>query len=182
MESFALPAPLMLDEKTLQTLLQLASAQDTPDAKRVRAQVLLAFAGGVRISAIADQFQVHRTRAVRIIRQAQDMGILASLQERRGRNSRPKIPMASIQWLLAVADCPPSHHGYSRRTWTAADLLDFGRTQGPRLGHPALAELSQNQVYRYFSRFGRPFARRGAQGKDTRKANPVEPGRTQAAG
>ena len=87
MGPYALPEPLEIDAPVRRKLAALASSPDIPEPKVVRACVLLAFAEGMKVAAVARRYQIHRTRVIRIVRQAQDMGILPSLEERRGRAS-----------------------------------------------------------------------------------------------
>jgi len=84
MGPYATPEPLELDDLTRRELARLASSPHVPEPKVVRACVLLAFADGMKVAAVARRYQIHRTRVIRIVRQAQEMGVFTSLEERRG--------------------------------------------------------------------------------------------------
>ncbi|MBP1626384.1 MAG: integrase [Holophagaceae bacterium] len=150
-------APLILDDKTRQYLIAIAYSQRESESRITRAKVLLAYAGGSRVAMVVKYLRVNRPRVVRIIDQALAMGVLESLEERRGRSSGSGRPPEAIAWLMALAEQPPSQYGYTLNVWTMRALVCHARKYGPGAGHPSLADLSKVSAYRYFALQGRPF-------------------------
>ncbi|WP_005037601.1 hypothetical protein [Holophaga foetida] len=150
-------APLILDDKARKQLIEIAYSPRETESRITRAKVLLAYAGGSRVSMIVKYLHINRPRVIRIIDQALSMGVVASLEERRGRNCGSGRPGEAIAWLLALAEQPPSFYGYRAEGWTMKTLVSHARKFGPMAGHPSLADLSKVSAYRYFAGQGRPF-------------------------
>ncbi|MBP1626410.1 MAG: hypothetical protein H6Q00_885 [Holophagaceae bacterium] len=84
-------SPLILSSETISHLMMVAFSPQEPEPKSVRARVILAYAGGARISTISRHLQLNRPRINRILDQAMGMGVLESLKERRGRGERNRM-------------------------------------------------------------------------------------------
>lgn len=126
-------------------------------ASSIRARVLLDYADRIRVSQIVERHGLNRPRVQRIIDQALRLGVLQSLEERRGRHAANGRPPEAIAWLLALVELPPAMFGLGEDHWTMKGLLTCARRFGPQAGHPSLAALSKASAYRYFSTRGKPF-------------------------
>jgi len=142
-------------------LIDVAFSPRETQTRSLRAKVLLAYAGGTQVCRVANYFQVSAHRVLRIIDEASGLGILASLEERRGRSHGTGRPPEAISWLLALAELPPTHFGYQEDNWSMPSLVAHARKFGPQAGHPTLADLTKASAYRYFAIQGRPFRREG---------------------
>ena len=143
--------PIELNSDEIRHLLNIASSPCETGIRRARARVLLAYAKGMRISAMVEQFQMNRLRIVRFIDQALTLGVPESLKERRGRALGSGRPKEAIDWLMALAEASPKDFGSSLPVWNMGALAAYARHYGPQAGHPCLANLSRAAAYRYFA-------------------------------
>ncbi len=79
-------SPLILNNETIRHLMMVAFSRKEPETRALRAQVILAYASGTRISTISKCLELNRPRIYRFLDQALGMGVLESLEERRGRS------------------------------------------------------------------------------------------------
>ena len=101
--------------------LERISRSRTDSVRRVeRAKMLLGYAAGETVSAIARSLNTHRPKVDRCVRKALEVGALAALEDlpRRGRPST--IPAGSRAWLVALACRKPTELGYAEDLWTVA--------------------------------------------------------------
>lgn len=125
----------------------------TEELRRVeRAQILLSYADGETISAIARRLRANRPRVERTIDKALQLGPLAALNDLR-RSGRPReITPEARAWLVALACQKPKELGYSYELWTTDLLARHARKHCQQAGHPSLAELARGTVSKILRR------------------------------
>jgi transposase len=115
-------AKLVLDEET-RTWLQSVSVSYTVAAAHVeRAKMLLAYAGGETISAIARKLGTNRPKVERTVDRALHFGVDAALDDL-PRSGRPReITDEARLWVVDLACQKPKDLGYPEELWTTARL------------------------------------------------------------
>nr|WP_298166358.1 IS630 family transposase [uncultured Pseudomonas sp.] len=139
-------AILVLDAQVRSTIEAVAKSRTEGLARVERAQVLLAYADGARVTALAKAFHTNRPKIERILDRALEMGAVASLDDRPGRGRKPRIPPEARAWLLSLACTKPMEFGYPEELWATRTLALHARQHGPEAGHPSLAKLGRGTV------------------------------------
>lgn len=139
-------AKLVLDEET-RTWLESISVSYTVAAAHVeRAKMLLAYAGGATISAIARDLATNRPKVERTIDRALQFGVEAALDDL-PRSGRPReITEEARIWIVDLACQKPKDLGYPEELWTTARLSAHIRKHCVEAGHPSLANLGRGTV------------------------------------
>jgi transposase len=145
------PQLTMAQETSL--ILQGVSNSRTEPMQRVeRARILLAFACGETISAIARQFGTNRMKVERCINKALQLGAIASLDDLPGRGKPAKITDDARAWVISLACQKPKDLGYSYEMWTTQLLAAHVQKHSTAAGHPILAKLSRGTVSKILSK------------------------------
>ena len=139
-------AKLVLDAEAKAKLESIAKSRTEGQARIERANVLLAYHAGERVTALAEAFHTNRPKIERILNRALEMGALASLEDRPGRGRKPEITPEARAWLMAVACTKPVDLGYPEEFWATRTLALHARKHGPEAGHPSLAMLGRGTV------------------------------------
>jgi transposase len=141
-------AKLSLTESEREEL-SVAARSRTMSARRVeRARVLLAYADGARVAAIAREHGVRRDKADRIIERALAFGPVASLKDM-PRRGRPSVIGPDAQaWVISLACQEPKDLGYPHELWTTRLLADHVRRHCGAAGHPQLGRTDSGAVTR----------------------------------
>ena len=128
-------------------MLQGLSASRTESLQRIeRARILLAFASGSTISAIARQLGTNRMKVERCVNKALQLGVIASLDDLPGRGKPAKIPDGARAWVLSLACQKPKDLGYSYEMWTTRLLATHVKKHCITAGYPDLVKLSRGTV------------------------------------
>lgn len=119
----------------------------TESAQRVeRAQILLAYAAGESISAIARRLATNRPKIERCVDKALQIGPLAALEDLPGRGKPPAITSEARAWLVSLACQKPKDLGYAAELWTTRLLASHVRQHCMAQGHPSLQRLARGTV------------------------------------
>jgi transposase len=139
-------AKLVLDEET-RAWLQFLSVSYTAAAAHVeRAKILLAYADGETVSAVARSLKTNRPKVERTIDRALRFGVDRALDDL-PRSGRPRqIPAEARAWVVDLACQKPKDLGYPEELWTTARLAAHIRKHCLEAGHPSLAELGRGTV------------------------------------
>lgn len=139
-------ASLVLDAETEKLLRELSRSRMAPAAQKERAEMLLAYAGGETISAIARQLGTNRPKVERCVQKALEVGARASLRDL-PRSGRPeRLTPEARTWVVSLACRKPLELGYSYELWTTALLAKHVREHCMEAGHPSLARLGRGTV------------------------------------
>jgi len=139
-------ARLVLAEDVREELVRISRSR-TESASRVeRAEMLLKYAGGGSISAIARQMRTNRPRVERCVDKALQLGALVALKELPGRGRKASIPAEARAWVISLACQKPKELGYSYELWTTRLLSEHVRRHCEAEGYPSLRKLGRGTV------------------------------------
>lgn len=139
-------ARLVLSEELHQKLSTLASSRSEPVQRVERARILLAYAAGETISAIARRLGTHRPKIERCVDKALQVGPLTALEDLPGRGRKPVIPAEARAWVVSLACQKPKDLGYAAELWTTRLLAAHLRQHCTGQGHPTLRNLGRGTV------------------------------------
>src|SRR6516164_2868008 len=111
-----------------------------------RAQMLLPYSNGDKISSIADSLGTNRPKVERCISKALQFGLEIALQDLPGRGRPASIPAEAKSWVIDLECRKPKDLGYAQEMWTTRLLAKHVRKHGPEAGHPSLAKLGRGTV------------------------------------
>ena len=140
-------------EDDLRGILDRIARSRSESAQRVeRARILLAYAGGRTVSAIARDLGTNRPKVERCVDKGLQLGPLAALGDL-PRPGRPaQIPAAARAWVESLADTAPGDWGYAEKRWTHRLLARHAREHCEQAGHPSLARLASGTVSKILRR------------------------------
>lgn len=137
---------LVLDAKARDAL-EVMSRSRTERLSRVeRARMLLAYADGMTVSAIARGMHTNRPKVERCIDKALQMGVVACLDDLPRKGREPSIPADARAWVVSLATKKPKELGYSYELWTTRLLAEHVRCHCEAEGHPSLRKLARGTV------------------------------------
>lgn len=164
-------ARLVIEDEPRRTLERIARSRSESAQRVERARILLAYAGGQTVSAIARDLGTNRPKVGRCVDKGLQLGPLAALGDR-PRPGRPAtIPAAARAWVVSLADTQPGDWGYAEKRWTHRLLARHAREHGALAGHPSLARLASGTVSKILRRARPSAARRRLQ-----SPHPAAPG------
>lgn len=131
----------------MRSLLEAVVRTRSESVQRVeRARILLAYADGSSVSAIARQLGTNRPKVERCIDKGLQLGAVAALADlpRKGRPGR--ITAEARAWVVSLACVKPKALGYPEELWTTRLLARHVREHCEQAGHPSLAQLARGTV------------------------------------
>jgi transposase len=137
-------ARLSLTDEDRGWLEQLSQSRTESVARVQRAQMLLRYAEGQSISAVAQALHSNRPRVERCVSKALELGVRAALRDLPGRGRRRSITDEDKAWDLACQK--PKDLGYAQELWTTRLLAKHIRTHCAGAGHPRLQRLGRGTV------------------------------------
>ena len=105
-------APLKLSTEMREELSVLAQSRAAPRSRCERARMLLAYADGTTVSAIARTLNTNRLKVERCLNKAGQFGPHAALDDLAGRGRPATITAAARTWVVALACQKPKDLGY----------------------------------------------------------------------
>ncbi len=135
---------LSLEEK--RELKQISSSRTEAASSVERAGMLLAYADGMHISAIARQFSTNRPKVERCINKALEFGALFSLSDLPRPGKPATITPEAKTYVISLACQKPVSLGYSFELWTTDLLAGHIREHCVAAGHPSLIKLARGTV------------------------------------
>jgi len=139
-------AKLVLTPEVESRLGTVARSHSEPVQRVERASILLAYAAGESVSAIARRLATNRPKIERCVDKALQLGPLAALEDLPGRGKPPAITPEARAWLVALACQKPKDLGYSAELWTTRLLAFHVRQHCTAQGHPSLQRLARGTV------------------------------------
>jgi transposase len=139
-------ARLSLTDEDRTWLVQLAQSRSEAVARVQRAQILLRYAEGQSVSAVAQALLTNRPRVERCVSKALELGVRAALRDLPGRGRRRSITDEDKAWVVDLACQKPKDLGYAQELWTTRLLAKHIRTHGVGAGHPQLQKLGRGTV------------------------------------
>jgi len=140
-------SPLVLGEKDVKFLENLAASRTEPFSKVKRAKMLLGYARGESISSIARKEQTDRPVVERCVDKALSGGIMTALRDL-ARSGRPSVITDEDKaWVIHLACSKPSDYGYAAERWTIAQLARHIREHAIENVHPSLARMGKSGLH-----------------------------------
>ncbi|MBI4538493.1 MAG: helix-turn-helix domain containing protein, partial [Gemmatimonadetes bacterium] len=137
---------LVVEDETRAWLQMLSVSRSAPVAQVERAGMLLAYAEGESVSAIARRFHTNRVRVNDTINRALAVGVRAALKDL-PRSGRPRtIPDDARAWVISLACQKPKDLGYTEELWTTRLLARHVRRHCEAAGHLSLRKLGRGTV------------------------------------
>jgi len=130
---------------------RLAQSRTESAARVQRAQILLRYAEGQTVSAIAAALNTNRPKVERCISKALGLGVRAALRDLPGRGRRRSITDEAKAWVVDLACQKPKDLGYAQELWTTRLLAQHIRKHCKESGHPELQELGRGTVSKILS-------------------------------
>jgi len=139
-------APLVLDDPARKRLAKISVARTEPDAHVDRAKMLLGYADGRTISAIARELRTNRAKVERCVNKALQFGWMAALKDLQRSGRPPTITPEARAWVVSLACQKPKDFGYSYELWTTRLLSKHVQEHCTVAGHPSLEHLARGTV------------------------------------
>lgn len=139
-------AALHLSDEVRDELAAISRSRTESSSRVQRAQMLLAYASGEGIAAIARRHSTNRPKVERCVDKALQFGALASLADLPRPGKPAKITVEARAWVVSLACQKPKALGYSYELWTTELLGQHARTHCLEQGHPSLRELARGTV------------------------------------
>jgi len=127
-------------------LCQLSQSRQESVARVQRAQMLLRYAQGETVSAIAAALHTNRPKVERCIGKALQLGAGAALQDLPGRGRRARLSEEDKAWVVNLACQKPKDLGYAQELWTTRLLAQHVRKHCRTGGHGNLVRLGRGTV------------------------------------
>jgi transposase len=113
--------------------------------------MLLAYARGESISSIARKEQTDRPVVERCVDKALSGGIMTALRDL-ARAGRPAVITDEDKaWVIHLACCKPSEHGYAADRWTIAQLAKHIREHAIENARPSLIRMGKSGLHNILS-------------------------------
>jgi transposase len=139
-------AKLSLAREDEAWLRQLSQSRSESVARVQRAQILLRYAQGETVSAIAAGLDTNRPKVERCISKALQLGVRVALQDLPGRGRRARLSEEDKTWVVNLACQKPEDLGYAQQLWTTRLLAQHVRKHCRPAGHGNLAKLARGTV------------------------------------
>ena len=141
-------ASLVLSDEVRATLEGIARSRSESAQRVERARVLLGYAGGKTVSALARELGTNRPKVERCVDKGLQLGPLAALGDL-PRQGRPRtIASEARAWVVSLACVKPKALGYPEELWTTRLLASHVRAHCKQAGHPSLAKLARGTVWK----------------------------------
>jgi transposase len=138
--------PLTLTPEDTRYLERLSRSQTAPRQQVDRAQLLLAYAAGASIPAIARQ-SGHTPHTVgRCVKKALALGARAALRDLPRAGRRPRITAEARAWIISLACQKPTAVGWAPEFWSEALLARYVREHAVAAGHPSAGTVQQGTI------------------------------------
>src|ERR1700674_330863 len=143
--------PTEPDRRGCSWLERLAQSRTESAARVQRAQMVLRYAQGQTVSAIAAAFNTNRPKVERCVSKALELGVRAAMRDLPGRGRRRSIMEEDKTWVVDLACQKPKDLGYAQELWTTRLLAKHIRKHCVEGGHPQLQTLGRGTVSKILS-------------------------------
>ena len=141
--------PLRLAEDVRGKLISTAASRTEPISRVERARMLVGYAEGETVSALARRLRTNRPRVERCIDKALQVGPLAALDDLPRPGKPATITPEARAWVISLACEKPAKYGYSYELWTTDLLARHVRDHCHAADHPSLAHLTRGTVSKF---------------------------------
>jgi len=137
---------LKIDQEVRNKLEQINKSRTESASRIERAKILLEYAKGGTVSAIARQLSTNRPKVERCIDKALQLGALTALDDLPRSGKPPEITPEARVWLMNLACQKPKELGYSFELWTNRLLAKHAKEHCIEHGHPSLVNINRGTV------------------------------------
>jgi len=138
---------LEINESELERLENLIKSRMEAHSKVVRANILLGYARGEAIHAIARELGVSRPLVERCVDKALSGGIEVALTDLRRKGRPPLITAEDKTWVINLACKKPKDLGYSYERWTISLLAKHVKKNAAEEGHSSLSNAGKSLIH-----------------------------------
>ncbi len=114
--------------------------------------MLLAYHANPSSVAVGEQIGVTRHTVRRCVRRAEQLGVMAALDDSPRPGKAPVITPEARAWLVSLACQKAKDLGYPHELWTTRLLARHAREHAQAAGHPCLATIVQGTVCKILAR------------------------------
>ena len=139
-------AKIVLTGKDKEELESISKSRTASKARVERARMILAYAAGESINAIAKRLGTNRPKIERTVDRAVGYGALTALDDLPRKGATPKITREAKAWFLSIACTKPKELGLASEVWTFKELARYVRENCEQAGHPSLVKLQKGTV------------------------------------
>jgi transposase len=133
--------------------LEVIARSRTEAAIRVeRARMLLAYHANPSSVAVGERIGVMRHTVLRCVRRAEQVGVMAALDDSPRPGKAPVITPEARAWLVSLACQKAKDLGYPHELWTTRLLARHAREHAQTAGHPCMAKIVQGTVCKILAR------------------------------
>jgi transposase len=145
-------ASLSLTEEMRATLTTISRSRTESAARVRRAQILLAYSDGRRVTDIAREMATTRPLVERVIDKALAFDPLQALKDLPRPGRTPQVDDEAKSWVLSIACRKPKELGYAHEFWTYSLLAQHIRTHCEAAGYPVLARFGKGRLHDLLSK------------------------------
>lgn len=129
-------------------LLQISRSRSHPIRMIQRAKILLHFAEGNTIEAVAKLVQVSRPTVYKCIKKVLAGGVEVALKDYHHSPKSPIITEEAKAWVVHIACTKPKDLGFAAEIWTQSALAKYARETGSKEGHTCLSRANKATIHR----------------------------------
>ncbi|MBM3190803.1 MAG: IS630 family transposase [Chloroflexi bacterium] len=144
-------ADLVLSDETRSYLAGLTRSREASVAQAERARIMLAYADGQSVSAIARELGTNRPKVERCLDKALQLGPRQALRDLPRSGRPPVITPEARAWVVSLACQKPKALGYSYELWTLRLLAQHVQEHCDGVGHPSLRKVGRGAIQRLLS-------------------------------
>jgi transposase len=141
-------AKLILNLDQRHILEQTAQSRTRPQREVQRARILLRYASGQSVTAIAQALHLSRVAVYKWIDRALALGVEGALRDQYHRPKGPTLTEEGKAWVVSLACSKPKDHGYAAEVWSHRQLAKHVREHALAQGHPTLRRAAKATVQR----------------------------------
>ena len=117
-----------------------------------RARMLLAYHANPSSVVVGERIGVMRHTVRRCVRRAEQLGVMAALDDSPRPGKAPVITPEARAWLVSLACQKAKDLGYPHELWTTRLLARHAREHAASAGHPCMASIVQGTVCKILAR------------------------------
>ncbi len=136
----------------LYRLESIARSRTEPAIRVERARMLLAYLANPSSVAVGERIGVMRHTVRRCVRRAEQLGVMAALDDSPRPGKAPLITADARNWLVSLACQKAKDLGYPHELWTTRLLARHARDHAASAGHPCMANIVQGTVCKILAR------------------------------
>jgi transposase len=143
---------LSIGSNDLARLEAIARSRSEPAMRVERARILLSYHANPSSVAVGERIGVMRHTVRRCVRRAEQVGVLAALDDSPRPGKARVITPEARAWMVSLACQKAKDLGYPHELWTTRLLARHVREHAEAAGHPCMAKIVQGTVCKILAR------------------------------